>query len=462
MPKFFTAHILLSGSTRLAVGCLATALLSGCGGGSGGESSSGSNVVVLPPTTPLPAPTPAPAPGPTPAPAPAAAFATATALVFVDQSALQSVRDARITGARTFNNSIAGIVARANDALLVPLDPVTSKTRPPPNGNRNDYYSLSPYYWPNPNTPDGLPWVRRDGEINPLTRGGDTDQVRTTAMLDQVRALTLGYEITRDARYAARLNVVLSAWFIDPATRVNPQIRYGQSIPGSRDGASTGFIEWHELEWVVTASQIMKRDALWPVERQNGLDQWIADYDRYINTGPFAAEADAHTNNFGTSNDWQRIGLALYFRRDAEATALAERMKTLRISGQIAPDGSQPRELARTNSIGYSILNLRRMVRTGVMVRRLGVDLFAYRSSDGRSIAAAIDFLAPYANDPARIWPYPQTGGGGLARALEREMKSGLAAFEVMTGRNVLTPTARAEGRAFILSYDRVHIPIPD
>jgi hypothetical protein len=268
--------------------------------------------------------------------------------------------------------------------------------------------------------------------------------------------------VTRDPRYAARLNVLLSTWFIDPATRVNPQIRYGQSIPGVRDGWSTGFIEWHELEWVVTAAQILKRDALWSVENQNALDQWLYDYDRYINTSAFATDADNHTNNFGTSHDWQRIGLALYFRRDAEATALAERMKARRIAAQIEPDGRQPRELTRNGSIGYSILNLRRMVRTGVMVRRVGVDLFAYRSSDGRSIYGAMDFLAPYANDPARVWPYPQTSGGGLANALERNLKPGLASFEVLSGRNVLTSAARADGIRALPWLDRLQLAIPD
>lgn len=31
----------------------------------------------------------------------------------------------------------------------------------------NDYVSLARYFWPDPNTPNGLPYIRRDGHVNP-------------------------------------------------------------------------------------------------------------------------------------------------------------------------------------------------------------------------------------------------------------------------------------------------------
>ena len=44
---------------------------------------------------------------------------------------------------------------------------VTDKTLSPPSGNKHDYMSLAPYWWPNPNTANGLPYIRRDGVVNP-------------------------------------------------------------------------------------------------------------------------------------------------------------------------------------------------------------------------------------------------------------------------------------------------------
>ena len=42
-------------------------------------------------------------------------------------------------------------------------------------GNPHDYSSIAPYFWPNPNTLDGLPWIQRDGEINPERDQGDNN-----------------------------------------------------------------------------------------------------------------------------------------------------------------------------------------------------------------------------------------------------------------------------------------------
>src|SRR4051812_27315839 len=66
--------------------------------------------------------------------------------------------------ARDFDAEVWG---DADAALKAPLFTVTSKTRVPPSGDKRDYMSLGPYWWPNPETSDGLPYVRRDGMVNP-------------------------------------------------------------------------------------------------------------------------------------------------------------------------------------------------------------------------------------------------------------------------------------------------------
>jgi Alginate lyase len=52
---------------------------------------------------------------------------------------------------------------------LLELEPptVVRKQTLPPSGDIHDYLSMAPYWWPNPDTPDGLPWVQRDGDVNP-------------------------------------------------------------------------------------------------------------------------------------------------------------------------------------------------------------------------------------------------------------------------------------------------------
>lgn len=40
---------------------------------------------------------------------------------------------------------------------------ITSRPQVPPSGDKHDYYTLAPDFWPNPNTTDGLPYVRKYG-----------------------------------------------------------------------------------------------------------------------------------------------------------------------------------------------------------------------------------------------------------------------------------------------------------
>jgi hypothetical protein len=71
----------------------------------------------------------------------------------------------------------------------------------------------------------------------------------------------------------------------------------------------------------------------------------------------------------------------------------------------MGPDGSFPRELARTKPYGYSIFNFDMLA---VLCQSLfdgGDDLFAFTLPDGRGICRAAAFLVPWLRDKS-AWPY--------------------------------------------------------
>src|SRR5260370_7410555 len=72
-------------------------------------------------------------------------------------------------------------------AALLDLEPptVVRKHTLPPSGDIHDYLSIAPYWWPNPDTADGLPWVQHDGHTNPRSRD-IPGKHRWNALLDLV------------------------------------------------------------------------------------------------------------------------------------------------------------------------------------------------------------------------------------------------------------------------------------
>ena len=127
----------------------------------------------------------------------------------------------------------------ADSAMHVGPFSVMQKRTVPPTGDKHDYLSMAPYWWPDSTKSNGLPYIRRDGVMNPQTRI-DHDGLRFGAMTDAVEALALGYWFTGNERYATRAAFLVRTWFIDPATRMNPNLRFAQAILGVTEGRGIG------------------------------------------------------------------------------------------------------------------------------------------------------------------------------------------------------------------------------
>lgn len=279
---------------------------------------------------------------------------------------------------------------------FVDAEPVSvlDKSETAPSEDPHDYLSQGDYWWPNPDTDDGLPYVRRDGKTNPEI--ADFDRPRLETMVERVETLSLAAHCfpSNRQRYADAALTHLRTWFLDEETRMNPHLEYGQRVPGRAEGRCYGIIDTRRLRRVTDAVAILASDGAVPPETFDGLHAWMDEYvDWLLRSGLGREESSTH-NNHGTWYDVQLLSLAWFADRDDLISAFVEDVHVAerRLVQQLEPDGRQPAELDRTRPVSYSAFNLMAHTELAMLYGALGVDLWEY-GANGRSLRAGIEWL---------------------------------------------------------------------
>lgn len=302
----------------------------------------------------------------------------------------------------------AALLKAADAALTHPLYTVTDKTRLPASGDKHDYMSMGPYWWPDPAKPDGLPYMRRDGRFNPERDSDAFDVTRLEAMSSDVQALTLAYYFTGEQRYAQKAVQQLRTWFLAPATRMNPNLDHGQAIPGRVAGRAEGVIDAHRLPRVIESIGVLQQAGQLDAQELDGLKRWFGDLTQWMQTSRIGKEERAARNNHGLYYDTLLTHFALFSGDAALAARVAERAKVARFAAQIGSNGALQEELGRTRSMHYVTWTLNAAYDLADLGRCVGVDLWDYRARNGHGdLRKATDFIAAYSSDVSR-WPYPE------------------------------------------------------
>jgi hypothetical protein len=297
------------------------------------------------------------------------------------------------------------LLKEAEEALNFTPVSVLDKAVAPPSGDKHDYMSQAPYWWPDQSRPNGLPYIQRDGERNPeINRISDHDNLGR--LIDRVSTLARAYDVTRDERFASHAALLVRTWFINPSTRMNPHLQYGQGIPGITEGRGIGIIETRDLPKVIDATRHLTKSQAWTASDETALRSWMRAYLTWLVDSEHGKAESRNGNNHETWYDVQVAALAVYTNQAALAKRTLEGVRT-RIARQIESDGRQPRELSRTRSWDYSIFNLTAFFELATMGEAAGVDLWNYQTADGRSIRRAFEYLLPYAK-AERKWTAKQ------------------------------------------------------
>ena len=294
------------------------------------------------------------------------------------------------------------LVAVAED--LIELDPpsVLDKLEQAPSGDPQDYWHPAPYWWPDPKKRDGRPFVRRDGQRRPGTELGTPgseryDRSALQQVLDGGYLLGLAWYLTGDERYAKHGANLVRRWFIDPATRMNPHLRYAQVRPGhdGDEGQASGIIEMSDLYYLLDGVRLLERARCLSNEEVQQLRSWLAAYDHWLQTSRQGREELASRNNHGLWYDVQRAAIAAYLD-DVPGLLATLRRADERQRVHFAKDGSQPHELARTMPRHYTAYNLQGWCVLAHLADRVGYRLWERAARDGKGMERACRWLLPY------------------------------------------------------------------
>lgn len=295
------------------------------------------------------------------------------------------------------------IIKKADKSLLKMPSHITDERSQLSEGGIHDYYSNGDYWWPNEDTIDGLPYIRRDGESNPnafFKHRQILREIRTN-----VANLAAGYLITGNEVYSKRAVLFLKEFFLDEATRMNPHLLYSQAIPGVCSGRGIGIIDTLHLIDIPVAIDVLKKSLHMTQEIYLGLRQWFSDYLKWMTTHSYGIEEMNTDNNHSVCWYVQAATFAKFTGNIEIEQMCRENYKNILLPNQMIENGGFPRELERTKPYGYSNFVLDNMVTLCHILATKEDNLWELKLEDGRGIRKGVEFLYPFIKDKSK-WPY--------------------------------------------------------
>jgi hypothetical protein len=312
---------------------------------------------------------------------------------------------------------VTRLIQQANTYLKSKPTSVMDKDEAPPSGNKHDFLSLTPYRWPNPNTQNGLPYVFRDGKTNPEVYK-IPDKHNLDDMIVKTKILSLAYYFTDNPEYAKKAAELLRVWFLNDDTRMNPNLQFSEIIRGKSEPNPSGVIADAYMPNLFDAFSIIENSSSWSTADNEGIRNWFNQYLEWLLSSEAGKLESMKINNHGTYYDVQVSSIALFLNKQDLVKRVLQNIVQMPIASgfrntpqllsvKITPEGKQPFELSRTNSLDYSMFNLIGLFNLAQIGEHVGLNLWNYTNSEGGGLRKALDYLVPYVMQD-KAWPYEQ------------------------------------------------------
>jgi hypothetical protein len=293
-------------------------------------------------------------------------------------------------------------INRANQMVKEKPVTVTASSCKRSAGGLNDFYSEGDYWWPDPAKPDG-PYIQKDGQTNP--ENFSDHRYAMIRFSDITATLTSAWLLTGNIKYAEKALSHLNAWFVDPLTRMNPNMLYAQAIWGRFTGRGIGLIDAYHLVEVARSAKILIDNKAFPADQAIKIKEWFGDFLTWMTTHQYGIDEMNAKNNHGTCWVVTASSMALVAENEEVRKMCVNRFKTVLLPSQMAEDGSFPLELKRTKPFGYSLFNIDAMCNLAQILSTPQDNLFEFKTENGQSLKKGMEYIFPFIADKSK-WPF--------------------------------------------------------
>jgi hypothetical protein len=284
---------------------------------------------------------------------------------------------------------------RAHLAISLPLLSVTQKSFQAPGDDQRDYVSIAPYQHVDE---QGIK-IRRGGDRPPEAMIGSAegqvdDRTRLEDFVRRSCSLALAGRLLGERRLLDRAADQLRAWFIDPAMRMNPNIKYAQiALAEPEQSNSSGIVDFRGIWPLLDAIRIVMRADCLTQSEISAINDWFRNFLAYLLEAPHCKTAATKLNNVGTWSDVITCAVAA-FVGDASHLASTLSKAPLKLLAQLDENGLPAAELTRANPLHSALFNLQGWIALAWIGRHAGIDLWQYSGIGHRNLAMAARVIA--------------------------------------------------------------------
>ncbi|KAJ6588175.1 alginate lyase-domain-containing protein [Mycena capillaripes] len=326
---------------------------------------------------------------------------------FVDPDYIAAGKLVNTTGAAQ-----AEIIAWAEQLASSGPWTVTSKPITAPSGDKKDYMSWAPYWWPDCTgvgnttelTPEQIwvtcPYVSRDGQFNPdrLTIN-DIGAFFNVSDAILYNALAFSFDNKSSSVYSQNIVKIVNTWFLDSELGMNPNLDFAQMQrgPNGQVGTHTGVLDLKGFVKIVSGILILRKRKC--TDWTDGIDAqmvaWTGKYINWLETNKLGVDECASLNNHGSFCFNQLASLKLLVNDTPGSVNVSNRFFHGIYQGQINSTGDQPFEASRTHPYHYRNYNLAAMITNARLLKYADPtsDPWNLTTKAGATIKDALDMV---------------------------------------------------------------------